>query len=93
MPWRNNHLLILLRNRSDTKSPFAFVRRDISDSRGRALLAALSSMFSWLKRQRRIESNPCAGVQEVRNFRATGTLIGQAALAKQGPENLLVRKL
>ena len=36
--------------------------RDISDSRGRALFAALSSMFSWLKRQRRIESNPCAGV-------------------------------
>ena len=34
--------------------------RDISDSRGRALFAALSSMFSWLKRQRRIESNPCA---------------------------------
>ena len=30
--------------------------------RGRALFAALSSMFSWLKRQRRIESNPCAGV-------------------------------
>ena len=26
MHWRNNHLLILLRNRSDTKSPFAFVR-------------------------------------------------------------------
>jgi hypothetical protein len=26
MRWRNNHLLILLRNRSDTKSPFAFVR-------------------------------------------------------------------
>ena len=24
MRWRNNHLLILLRNRSDTKSPFAF---------------------------------------------------------------------
>jgi integrase len=36
--------------------------RDISDARGRALLAALSSMFSWLKRQRRVESNPCAGV-------------------------------
>ena len=36
--------------------------RDISDSRGRALFAALSSMFSWLKRQRRIASNPCAGV-------------------------------
>jgi Site-specific recombinase XerD len=36
--------------------------RDISDSRGRALFAALSSMFSWLKRQRRVESNPCAGV-------------------------------
>src|ERR1700720_1849572 len=36
--------------------------RDISDSRGPALFAALSSMFSWLKRQRRIESNPCAGV-------------------------------
>ena len=26
MHWRNNHLLILLRNRSDTKSPFAFSR-------------------------------------------------------------------
>jgi integrase len=36
--------------------------RDISDSRGRALFAALSSMFSWLKRQRRVESNPCSGV-------------------------------
>ena len=36
--------------------------RGISDARGRALFAALSSMFSWLKRQRRVESNPCAGV-------------------------------
>ena len=36
--------------------------RGISDARVRALFAALSSMFSWLKRQRRVESNPCAGV-------------------------------
>ena len=36
--------------------------RGISDARLRALFAALSSMFSWLKRQRRVESNPCAGV-------------------------------
>jgi hypothetical protein len=31
MHWRNNHLLILLRNRSDTKSPFAFVPRVIQE--------------------------------------------------------------
>jgi integrase len=36
--------------------------RSISDARGRALFAALSGMFSWLKRQRRVKSNPCAGV-------------------------------
>jgi integrase len=33
-----------------------------SDSRARLLLAALSSMFSWARRSRRVDANPCAGV-------------------------------
>jgi integrase len=33
-----------------------------SDARARALFAALSAMFGWLIRQRRIDKNPCAGV-------------------------------
>ena len=37
-------------------------RRGLSEARGCALFAALSGMFAWLKRQRRIESNPVAGV-------------------------------
>ncbi|MGO9684616.1 MAG: tyrosine-type recombinase/integrase [Steroidobacteraceae bacterium] len=32
----------------------------IADSRGRAVFAALSAMFGWLKKQRRVKSNPCA---------------------------------
>jgi integrase len=34
----------------------------LSEPRGRALLAALSSLFGWLQRHRRVESNPCMGV-------------------------------
>jgi integrase len=34
----------------------------ISDNRARALFVALSSFFSWLKRDRRVEVNPCAAV-------------------------------
>jgi integrase len=42
--------------------PGIVARNDgMSDARGRALFAALSSFFSWLKRQRRIDINPCAG--------------------------------
>ena len=35
----------------------------ISEARERALLAALSSLFGWLMRQRRITANPCAGIR------------------------------
>jgi integrase len=34
----------------------------LSDARGRALFAALSSMFGWLQRHRRVEGNPCANI-------------------------------
>jgi integrase len=34
----------------------------ISEARARHLFAALSSLFSWLKRHRRIEANPCIGM-------------------------------
>jgi integrase len=34
----------------------------VSEARARALFSALSSMFGWLRRQRRIEINPCTGV-------------------------------
>ena len=33
MHWRNNHLLILLRNRSDTKSPFACLKNSTTADR------------------------------------------------------------
>jgi integrase len=33
-----------------------------TESRAHAMLAALSAMFGWLHRARRVESNPCAGV-------------------------------
>jgi integrase len=33
--------------------------RKKSEARARALFVALSSFFSWLKRQRRVEGNPC----------------------------------
>ena len=33
-----------------------------SEARARHLFSALSKMFSWLHRHRRVESNPCAGV-------------------------------
>ena len=38
-----------------------------SNSRARLLFAALSSMFGWLQRQRRIEVNPCRSVQRPAN--------------------------
>ena len=34
----------------------------LSEARGRALLAILSSLFGWLQRQRRVATNPCAGI-------------------------------
>lgn len=34
----------------------------LSEARGRALLAILSSLFGWLQRQRRVTANPCAGI-------------------------------
>ena len=37
-------------------------RRRTGASRGRKLYAALSVMFGWLMRQRRVTSNPCTGV-------------------------------
>jgi hypothetical protein len=33
-----------------------------SDARARVLLSCLSKMFTWLRRRRRVETNPCAGV-------------------------------
>jgi integrase len=33
-----------------------------TESRARAMLATLSSMFAWLLQHRRVETNPCAGV-------------------------------
>jgi integrase len=33
-----------------------------TESRARAMLAALSSMFGWLLQHRRVETNPCVGV-------------------------------
>ena len=35
---------------------------DISETRGRRMHAALSVLFRWLVRQRKISSNPCVGV-------------------------------
>ena len=34
----------------------------VSESRGRHVFNALSIMFTWLHRHRRVEANPCAGV-------------------------------
>ena len=36
--------------------------KGVSEPRGRALYAALSTFFRWLVRERRIAANPCAGV-------------------------------
>ena len=36
--------------------------KGISEVRGRAFFIVLSSLFSWLKRQRRIKTNPCSGI-------------------------------
>jgi integrase len=36
--------------------------RGVSEARARALFAALSNLFSWLQRHRRVERNPCAGM-------------------------------
>jgi integrase len=36
--------------------------RKSSEARARALFVALSSFFGWLKRQRRIEGNPCSSL-------------------------------
>jgi integrase len=35
---------------------------DPSEARARLAYVALSSLFTWLRRQRRVESNPCTGV-------------------------------
>jgi integrase len=37
--------------------------RGSSDARERAMYAALSVLFAWLKRERKVTSNPCAGVE------------------------------
>jgi integrase len=36
--------------------------KGISEARARALHAVLSALFTWLQRQRRVTSNPCAGL-------------------------------
>jgi integrase len=36
--------------------------KGVSEARARALHAALSAMFTWLQRQRRVVSNPCANL-------------------------------
>ena len=36
--------------------------KGISEVRGRAFFIVLSSLFGWLKRQRRIKVNPCSGI-------------------------------
>ena len=46
MRWRNNHLLILLRNRSDTKSPFAFPPHRLKHLHCRGITSSVSVMSS-----------------------------------------------
>ena len=36
---------------------------NLSEARGRHLLAILSKFFSWLKEHRRVASNPCSGIK------------------------------
>jgi len=42
----------------------------LSEARARALFVALSSLFSWLRRHRRVTANPCAGVPRPANAKA-----------------------
>ena len=44
-----------------------------SDSRARHLFSALSTMFTWLHRHRRVETNPCAGVHRPEPGRGIGS--------------------
>lgn len=76
-------------------------RPGISDSRPRHLYAALSSMFGWLQRHRKIDQNPCVGVHKPEKTRARERVLSNAEIVKfwaacdeiSEPFNKLVRLL
>ena len=49
----------------------------LSEARGRALLAILSSLFGWLQRQRRVATNPCAGIRSPAGIEAARARVEQ----------------
>jgi len=72
-----------------------------SDARGRLLFVALSGLFSWLLRQRRIDANPCRGIAQPaagvsRDRVLTGEeikLVWRAADEAGGPQGAIVKLL
>ena len=53
-----------------------------SDSRARHLFSALSTMFTWLHRHRRVEANPCAGVHRPEPGGSRDRVLTDAEIAK-----------
>ena len=49
----------------------------LSEARGRALFAVLSSLFGWLQRQRRVTANPCANAYQPAPVRARDRLLNK----------------
>lgn len=49
----------------------------LSEARGRALFSALSSLFSWLQRQRRVTANPCANAYQPPATKARDRVLSQ----------------
>src|SRR5262249_48996229 len=64
-------------------TPGVAARHDgVSESRARALHAALSVCFGWLLRHRKVDANPCAGVWRPRPPAARDRVLTNAEIAK-----------
>jgi integrase len=64
-------------------TPGIAARRDgASESRARALHAALSVCFGWMLRHRRVDANPCAGVWKPRAPAARDRVLTNAEIVK-----------
>ena len=55
-----------------------------SDARAKNMFAALSSMFTWLNRHRRVELNPCAGVHRPEAPAARERVLTETEIVKFG---------
>jgi integrase len=62
--------------------PGLVVRTGVSEARAKMLFVALSSMFNWLRRHRRIDENPCASVHPPAKEAARDRVLSNAEIVE-----------